>query len=217
MSIVRAKLSVLLKADEVVVAETEDAVLWQKVLAAINGGSELLLNPPNPAAASHTPTPTPAAASPTPAAFAGTAMVSNEPLARFAAQIGAEVDAVEGAFSPSDVAPYLHLDSHCWEAMKDQLPERGAAAIGPIALAGTVLALWLRSSSQTAATQALAQDVLGTIGLRDPNASRTVGRVPWLQTRAGGQLLINPASISRASLLARCFATKDWAAWKAAS
>ena len=34
----KAKLTVTLKADEVVVAEAEDPVLWQKVLLAIQGG-----------------------------------------------------------------------------------------------------------------------------------------------------------------------------------
>ena len=35
----KAKLTVTLKADEVVVAEAEDPVLWQKVLSTIQGGT----------------------------------------------------------------------------------------------------------------------------------------------------------------------------------
>lgn len=208
MSSVRAKLSIILKADDVVVAETEDAALWQRVLAVINGARDAL------------PVSAVGGMSPASDVTNGSANLQTpdpkDPVGRFAAQVGVSVEEIQGAFSPSNNPPYLHLDSHCWEAMKEQLPERGTTAVGPIALAGTVLALWLRSSSQGQATQALAQDVLATIGLRDKNASRTVGRVSWLQTRSGGQLLINPAAISRASLLARCFATKDWSAWNSA-
>lgn len=39
MTVKRAKLTIILKADDTTVAEAEDAALWQQVLAAIHGGN----------------------------------------------------------------------------------------------------------------------------------------------------------------------------------
>ena len=45
MTAVKAKLMVILKADEVVVAEVEDPVLWQHALTVIHGGKPELPGP----------------------------------------------------------------------------------------------------------------------------------------------------------------------------
>lgn len=50
MASVKASLIITLKANDVVVAELEDAALWQRILAAINMGDAgaLSLDPPRP-------------------------------------------------------------------------------------------------------------------------------------------------------------------------
>jgi hypothetical protein len=111
-------------------------------------------------------------------------------------------------------APFMHLDPHCWEEMKKHVPQRGSIAIAPIVAAATLLALWFRAASLGNLTQAQAKQVLGTIHLTDPNASRSLKNTSWLQGRPGGQIVLNPAEISKAVKLAKCFCTKDWAAWK---
>ena len=137
--------------------------------------------------------------------------LSNEPVVKFASVLGISQELVQGACSPSMEAPYLHLDMHCWEDMKKQLPPRGPGSIAPIAVAATLLALWMRTAGTLgSATQAHAQKVLATIELRDPNASRGLSSTPWLQTRPGGVIVVNPAQMSKAITVARSFCIKQW-------
>ena len=209
MSQMKAKLAVVLKADEVVVAESHDALLWQRVLRAINsglsefsegkarqGGDEL--NDQNDEQESSDPRDT------------------SSPIGKFAKQLGLSVSAVKGACDPSTAEPYLQLDMHNWSAVKTQLPPRGTSALNPIVVASTLLGLWFRAAGLGNPTQAQAQRVLATISVQDKNPSRGVKAAPWLQPRAGGQVVINAAQVERAILLAKCFCAKDWKPWKTA-
>ena len=202
MTHVKAKLSVILKADDLVVEESTDPILWQRVLAAINSRSSELkvdsVGDNSPPGASLT---------------TGSAGSAASAVDRMARQIGTDRSVLEGACSPMADPPYLHLDLHCWEDMRRQLPPRGRSAVAPIVISGTLLALWLRAAGLPNPTQAQAQAVLDTINVRDANPSRGIDRAEWLQSRSGGQIVLNPAEISKAVRLARCFSTKDWAGW----
>jgi hypothetical protein len=98
--------------------------------------------------------------------------------------------------------------------MKKQLGKRGPTAVSAIVAAATLLGLWFQKAELGNPTQAQAQGVLGTINITDKNASRSIQNTSWLQGRSGGQIVLNPAEISRAVRLAKCFCTKDWATWK---
>lgn len=210
MDKVKAKLMVVLKADDVVVAEAEDSMLWAAVLAAINTGTAFQ---------------TASTAIPS-IVERDTSMVSNtgkmhapphhgtEPVERFAKEVGVDATVLIGAIDPMLADPFLHLDSHHWEAMRKQLPLRGPNSIGPIVVSATLLCLWSKHNGMGGVSKAQAQSVLQTIGLRDNNPGRNLEGPPWLQTRPGGQILINPSQVSKAIALARCFCTQDWSAWK---
>jgi len=206
MSSVKASLTVTLKADDVVVAEVEDPALWQQVLTAINSGSskfagqdQPLILPANNSAFDNS-----ASAMSGNGAFIG----------QFATQLGVEVPVVVGACAPTVDGTFMHLDPHCWEVMKRQLPARGILAVAPLAVPATLLALWFAKANLGIPTQAQAKTVLGTISVNDPNASRSIENTVWLQRRSGGQIVINPAQISQAVKLAKCFCSKDWSSWK---
>jgi hypothetical protein len=193
----KAKLSVVLKADETVVAESDDPLLWQHLLGVIQRG-EKFDSPKDLGASSRTPQ--------TDNGFEGNA---DHGLQRFARTLGLGVDVVEGALTPTREAPYLHLNPHNWEAFKKAVPARGATSVSAAALAGTMLALWIREAKlDVAATQALTAQVLATIGQRDPNAHRGINNTKWLQARAGGSFIVNPAEISKAVELTRSFCSK---------
>jgi hypothetical protein len=204
----KAKLTVTLKANDVIVAEIEDANLWQQIVAAINGGKSRL--PSNLGSAG----PEGGAAGETVGTAEGSDNVNGKSVARLANRLAVDSAAIEGACSPSGDAPYLHLDVHCWEQMRSQLPKTGATAITPIAASATLLALWFREAGLGNATQSQAQAVLDTIRIRDQNPSRGIKNSDWLQSRAGGQIVLNPAAISKAVLLAKCFCSKSWKEWK---
>jgi hypothetical protein len=196
---VKAKLTIILQADDTVVAETEDAALWQRVLQAINQGGKHNLTE-NLVAPEFESGETPKADLP-----GGGNAVDN-----LANELGIVREVLEGAAAPNMAEPYMHLDMHCWEAMKNQTPARGPSAYSPIAIAATLLTLWFRSAGLGNPTQAQAQAVLGTINLQDRNPGRGIQRSEWLQTRPGGMIVLNPAQASKALALAKSFCTKSW-------
>ncbi|HWY61400.1 MAG TPA: hypothetical protein VNW15_05820 [Rhizomicrobium sp.] len=191
----KAKLTVVLKANETVVAESDDPGLWQQVLAAIQGGG-------------------------LPAAIKSEVVPleefvpsggGNKSIENFARGLGIQSGILIGAISPSRDAPYLHLDRHCWAQMKKEVPQRGPGSISATGLAGTLLALWFKEAKMDMqATQALAAAVLNTIDFTDKNTSRGIKNTKWLQGRAGGAIVINPAEIVKAQAIARAFCTKQW-------
>jgi hypothetical protein len=209
MTSVKAALTVILKADDVVVAEVDDATLWQRILTAIHDGESTLEPPAVPPAEAPVPS-----SDPEKIGRAKAMGATSSPLDQLAAQLGVDVALIQGACSPSNEAPYMHLDLHCWEAMRKEIPERGQTAISPIAAAATLLGLWFQKAGLGNPTQNQAQTVLGTINVRDKNASRSIQNTSWLQGRPGGQIVLNPAEISKAVRVAKCFCSKEWSAWK---
>ena len=168
----KAKLKVVLQADNTVVAESEDATLWQKVLLSINSGSPDL-------------GPLEVAPSMSNLKALNVPASSGDAIGRFAKELGLPREEVEGACAPVEEEPFLRLDKHCWEAMKRQTGERGPSAYSPIAVASTLLALWFKAAELGNVTQAQAQAVLATIDVRDQNPARGIDRSEWLQSRPG--------------------------------
>lgn len=207
MAPVKAVLTVILKADDVVVAEIEDGSLWQRVLTAINAGkSDIEADPTLRGTALGTGSS---------ALYPGNGRpVEGDAVDLLAQQLGIDAALVRGACSPTAEAPYMHLDLHCWEYMKKQSPKRGPTAVSPIVAASTLLALWFQKAGIGNPTQAQAKQVLAAINVSDPNASRSVRNTSWLHGRSGGQVVLNPAEISKAVKLAKCFCSKDWSSWK---
>jgi len=207
MAPVKAVLTVILKADDVVVAEIEDGSLWQRVLTAINAGKSDIPTDPTPIGAT--------TGAGLDALHQGTGRpVGGGAVDHLAQQLGIDAAVVQGACSPTSEAPYMHLDLHCWENMKKQLPKRGQTSVSPVVAAATLLALWFQKAGIGNPTQAQAKQVLAQINVSDPNASRSIQNTSWLQGRSGGQVLLNPAEISKAVKLAKCFCSKDWSSWK---
>ena len=196
--IAKAKLTIVLKADETIVAEIEDPTLWQRVLGIINQpktGNDVRrdslvdLDQKNDTLE--------------------LGVEGEEGIARFAKRLGATVEVVVGALSPSREAPYLHIDAHTWEAFKRNFPKRGPGSVSPIGLAGTALVLWVKEAKlDVAVTQALASAVLDTVHVKDPNPSRGIKNTKWLQARAGGVIIVNPAEISKAQQIIGSFCLK---------
>lgn len=198
----KAELTIILKADDTVVAESTDDTLWHEVLQAVLSGSSLKNRdaPPLETGAEEEKSVRPGAPV--------TSQARNDltEVASFAAKIGVSEDEVRAACDPSDEPPYLHLDSKCWEALQKRMPERGPGRVGAIQVAGTLLALWLsHRRKETPATQALAQNVLGTIGLTETNPTRSIRNCAWLQPRGSGAFQMNPAKISVGYALARAY------------
>jgi hypothetical protein len=203
---IKAKLRVVLQADDTVVAESDDSALWQKILLAINSGNHegVVSGAKNTSEMRSVLD----AGGESNATTAGPTV--KDGIKRLAAEIGVSTAEVERALGPEEAEPFLTLDHHCWEAMKQQTPERGPTAYSLIAIAGTLLALWFKSVGKGSPTQAQAQAVLAQLNLRDQNPGRGLERSDWLHARAGGTIVLNPAKISKATGIARSFCSKKW-------
>lgn len=219
----KATMSVVLKANDVVVAEVDDHVLWNAVFAAISTGRSTLATVA--AVAAPLPIPGPLATgvgAPGGHLSGADAMVaatvantpSIEPVQKFAKELDVDINVLIGACDPSLSDPYLTLDLHHWEAMRRDLPSRGAKAIAPIQLAASILCLWARHAGIGAVTQIMAQNVLANISGKDPNPGRGLDSSDWLQRKQGGVITINPAKISKAIVVVAGFCKKDWSAWR---
>lgn len=191
---IKAKLKIVLKANEMEIAESSDPILWQKVLAAINTPQEntagdnledIIIKEEN------------------------DLLPTKEPVAKLAKEIGVTVDILQGSCTPTDITPFIHIDKHHWEAMKKGTPARGPNAISPIALASTLLVLWKGQAQLGDSTVKEAQQVLGTISINDHHPYRSLDNCEWLQLR-GKKIIINPAQTSKAIELAKAYCTKGW-------
>jgi hypothetical protein len=195
---IKAKLYLRLMADESVIAESDDSALWYATLVELQrrqtgvptsaSTSAGLLVPPRMEAQ----------------------VDENAAVVKLASDLGVRIEEVQGALSPSLEAPYLVLDAHNWTAMKRGTAERGPSAFSPAALVSTLLALWFRAAQLGTPTQAQASEVLSHLDIVDKNASRGIQRSSWLQSRPGGQVVVNAAQYGVATGIARAFCLKDW-------
>ena len=181
---VNANLRIILLANDVSVAETDDAVLWQKVLAEINAPQGVKRS-----------------------VLASLPVGHSEALEKFASELGVSAEMLQGACSPSERPPYITLDAHCFAAFRNNFPLTGPNAVSGAVLAGTLLVLWGRQRQIEQISNQNIQQVLATVGAESLSINRSLRRCVWLQLRDGA-LRLNPAEISRAEAVARAFCTK---------
>jgi len=194
---VKAKLRLILMADDLVVAESDDPIVWQAVLRALSsasGSEEVDV-----------------------AHLAVTRDWEAEKVrlaaAALAEELQVDLPTLQAACAPKAIAPYIFLDRHHWEAFKKQTPERGRNAVSNIVLALTLLLLWAEKSGIERITIRDGGAVLKTIGARDEHPGRAVENCPWIR-RWMNRLLLVPEETSKALAVARAYCTRtppDWA------
>jgi hypothetical protein len=181
---ITAKLEIILKAGETIVATSNDPKLWQYVLSAINSPIEAIPS------------------------FAEidiqNANRPNDLVTKLAEQLDVSVEVVKGACSPTSEAPFICLDKHHWEALVKNHPGRGKNSIAPSAIAATVLVLWADIAKLDKPTPRSVGMVLRTIDKVDSHISRGLENCEWLQLR-NGFISINPAKVSAAIAVVRAY------------
>jgi hypothetical protein len=209
---VKASLRVVLLANEITVAESEDPALWQYNLAAITGGRMPPAPPVGDRAGRTTPYAGRAAEQHGDTAHTNGSNGNGVPLAegleRLAAELGVEVAVLQAACDPTTEPPYMHLDVRAWQEFKQNTAPRGASAVPPIVLAATLLVLWFRIARLGPVTVSQAQAVLGTIDARDKNPARGLKNCNWLQTR-DDVIKLNPTRYNMVLAVARAFCTQQ--------
>jgi hypothetical protein len=194
---VTAKLVVRLFAGDVQVVESEDPVLWQKVLAAVQRESSDL-----------SPEVPPATAVRVGGGFViRGAATGDDAVSRFAEEIGVSPESVMGACAPIAEAPYLHLNPRSFEQFKRNAPQRGPGAISSTALAATLMVLWREQVGLGPPSVPDCLAVLRPLGVTDGNGPRSVTNAPWLQLR-NSVVYVNPAERTRALEVARGFCAR---------
>ncbi|MGA7748710.1 MAG: hypothetical protein WCA63_01050 [Gallionella sp.] len=194
---VKAKLTIILKANDTVVAEIDDSNLWQQVLSAVNSGKQLNVDS----------TPDSHQSANQKGGIDRLGVTSSD-LSRFADELGVSQAVVKGACGPTTGSPFIHLDKHHWEALKKSTPERGAKAVGSVVLAATLLVLWKEKAELGVTTMKEVTSVLDTIGVPAQNASRSIDNCEWLQLRSGS-IVLNPAQTSKAIAVAKAYCMKE--------
>ncbi|MDD5291186.1 MAG: hypothetical protein PHZ04_03650 [Patescibacteria group bacterium] len=191
MKKIKAKLRVIVKANDQIIAESEDPILWRKVLSTMTGANPL-------------------------SESSGQNLDSDEPLEddgdgaidRFAKTIGVTKEELIGACDPSMKTPYIGLDSRYWESIKKNTPERGPKSVSVTVLALTLLNLWSEVAKLPRPTIKLSKTVTNTINLVDANISRTIKNCEWLQMKSDKIITLNPAQHSKAVAIAKAYCTK---------
>ena len=195
---IKATLRLILTADDVVVAESDDARIWQAAFQAIQGANvEQVLG------------------TSAPDQDAGIDWVPEEERAAIlslASDLGIEPQALLSACHPRMIAPYIFLNKRYWEAFKHQTAERGRTAVSNAVLAISLLLLWGEKINLERVALRDGMAVLKTISARDEHASRAVENCPWLQ-KTMGKIVLNPEKVSRAIAVARAFCTQSAPEW----
>lgn len=191
-------LKVVLLANNVEVASTNDSGVWLATMAAITGAASPFGD---------------SASGPPSTNRTGGDERSNDvsnpkdALDSFAEELEIKVDQLVGAASPSMDPPYIHLDHKYWEALKQNTPPRGVGSVPGVVLAATLLLLWNRHAKFGKVGGAMCDAVLATIGHEEKNRARSLKGCEWIQVREDG-LRLNPASTSSALRLTRAYATR---------
>jgi hypothetical protein len=183
-------LIVRLFAGDTLVDESADAALWQRVLAEIRGLA-----------------PAPVARQ-TAGELPQIGESEDTPIAKLARRVGLATEQVMGSLDPTGESPFIHLNSHDWEALKKNTPLKGPGSVAPSVLAATALVLWQKDCGIGDVTLATVRAVMGTIDLDDPNAARSVGNCDWLQNRAG-RITLNPSRSSAATRLIAAYCRRE--------
>jgi len=195
---IKARLKLILTADDVVVAESEDTRIWQAAFQAIQGANidqVLGTNAPGPGKE-----------------IEWVPEEERSAILALASGLGIEPQALLSACHPRMIAPYIFLDKRYWEAFKHQTAERGRTAVSNAVLALTLLLLWGEKINLERVTLRDGMAILKAISARDEHASRAVENCPWLQ-KTSGRIVLNPEKISRAIAVAQAFCTQSTLDW----
>jgi len=195
---IKARLKLILTADDVVIAESDDPKIWQAAFQAIQGANiEQVLGVKNPDQDE------------------GIGWVPEEErvaILSLSDELGIETRDLLSACHPRMIAPYIFPNKRYWEAFKHQTAERGRTAVSNAVLAMTLLLLWAEKIHLDRVTLRDGMAVLRAISARDDHASRAVENCPWLQ-RTSGRIVLDPEKISRAIAIARAFCTRTAPEW----
>ncbi len=197
---IKAQLKLVLLANDVVIAESEDSVIWQAAFQAIQGTDiDHVLGPATPSQDD---------------AIGWVPEEERTAILSMADELGIDAKNLLAACHPRMIAPYIFPNKHYWEAFKHQTAERGRTAVSNAVLAMTLLLLWAEKINLDRVTLRDGMAVLRAISARDDHASRAVENCSWLQKRSG-RIVLDPEKISRAIAVARAFCTRTSPEWGA--
>lgn len=184
------KLKVTLHANDIEVVSTTDASIWLSVMAKITGAKSPRVNDTDEDEAER--------------------KVGNDerskntdspltPLAKFADELGVDIERLEAACNPSQVEPFIRLDHKCYESFKTA---PGQKRTPPTVLAATLLLLWNRQIAFGEVTTRLCAQVLNSIDVSDKNPSRSLKNCDFIQSKNDTNYKLNPIMLRKAEELA---------------
>jgi len=197
---IKARLKLVLMADDVVVAESEDTEIWQAAFQAIQGiGTSGKLG-------NHS----------ADEAEVEEWVPEKERIAirSFGRELGVEIRDVLAACHPRLISPYIFPSKHHWEAFKRHTPERGRTSVSNAVLSLTLLLLWAEKINLERVFLKDGLAVLRTIATKDEHARRAVENCSWIRYSSGGRVTLNPDEISKAIAVAHAFCLQEPPRWE---
>ena len=191
----KAKLKIVLHANDTVVAESDDTGLWQQVLVAINASNSSTIET------------NPTMLAKPEGKGAGLTLPRGDSVETLAQELKVGAEVLVGACGPTQESPFIHLDKHHWEALKKNTPPRGSNAVGATVLAATLLVLWKECAELGETKMREASAVVNTINVTAKNPTRSINNCEWLQLR-NGAVVLNPAQTSKAIQVAQAYCLK---------
>lgn len=179
---------------DVLVDQSTDVSLWQRVLAEIKGIESPKGEIDGPTKGGNTRKP----------ARAGIEGAVDA----FAEAIGVTVEELEGGLDPQPSAPFISLDGRSWEALKKNTPSRGQGSVSQTVLAATALALWQKQQDIGDVTISAIKAVMATIDLDDANINRSIANCDWLQLK-GARVVLNPSRLTSAGRVLRAYCRRE--------
>jgi hypothetical protein len=194
-----ARLRIVLMADDVVVAESDDSDIWLAALGAIRGVN------------------TDSVPSLRKSDLDEWVPEEDRALIRaFAKDLDIPVQDVLTACHPRAIPPYIFPSKVHWELFKRSTAERGRSAVSNIVLALTLVLLWGEKIHLQPVSLYDANAILQTISVRDEHPARAVKNCPWLVFDPKTQRVhLNANQITRAIAVARAFCLKQAPQWDA--
>jgi hypothetical protein len=195
--VLKARLKLILMADDVIVAETDDAEVWRIAFQALHGDRAA------------------AGLDRREEAELAEWVPENERVAirSLARDIAVDVSDLLSACHPRSVPPYIFLSRRHWEAFKRNTPERGRTAVSNAVLALTLLTLWAEKINIDRITLRDGMAVLRAISARDEHARRAAENCPWLQFSLS-RVSLNPDRTSSAVAIAHAFCMMQEPQWQ---
>lgn len=189
----KAKLTIKLYADDKLIAEIENAALWNRILS-YDVDEPITLTQQGDTAGYMQVSEN---ASADESELVGVVSIEKSLSAKIASDAGVSEDQVEGALSPECEDPFITIEHKNWSLYKKSLPAKGPKAYPDVVIAATLILICLRSTGTKEVSKKTVSRVVNEMGGNIKNAHRSYVNCEWIKVDSE-KLKLNPSKFNEA-------------------